>query len=156
VDEAEEPFSVGQTDGLATGLRPEDVRGAPVAGKTTSMRGEQDGVDRAGRRAQILFVLLEVPAQDCRGKNQCRRSVELRSFAWAASLLQAAERLRTENAKAPRVRPVVVRSPTRELEQLVERVRRDGFGAERLVRPARTDQFVEGFQAAETSGEASA
>src|SRR6476619_3507965 len=116
------------------------------------MRGEQDSVDRAGRRAQILLVLLEVPAQDCRRKNQCRRSVELWRFARAGSLLQAAERLRTEDAKAPRVRPVVVRSPTRELEQLVERVRRDGLGAERLVRPARTDQFVEGFQAADTKG----
>jgi hypothetical protein len=64
VDEAEESFSVGQTDGLATRLRPEDVRSAPVAGEATGMRGEQDSVDRAGRRAQILLVLLEVPAQD--------------------------------------------------------------------------------------------
>jgi hypothetical protein len=120
------------------------------------MRGEQDGVDRAGCRAQILLVLLEVPAQGSRGKNQRRRAIELRRFARAGSLLQAAERLRTENAKAPRVRPMVVRSPTRELEQLVERVGRDGLGSERLVRPARTDQFVEGFQAADTKGEASA
>lgn len=155
MDEPEEPFSVRQTDGLATRLCSEDVRGAPVAGKATGMRGEQDGVDRAGRRAQILLVLLEVAAQGSRGQNQRRRSVELWRFARAGSLLQAAERLRTENAKAPRVRPVVVRSPTRELEQLVERVRRDRFGAERLVRPARTDQFVEGFQAADTSCEAS-
>jgi len=151
MDEAEKPFSVGQADGLATDLCPEDVRSAPVAGKATGMRGEQDDVDRAGGRAQILLVLLEVPAQDSRGQHQCRRAVELRSFARPGSLLQAAERLRTENAKAPRVRPVVVRSPTRELEQLVERVRRDGLGAERLVRPARTDEFVEGFQAADTS-----
>lgn len=155
VDEAEEPFSVRQTDGLATRLCPEDVRSAPVAGKATGMRGEQDGVDRAGRRAQILLVLLEVPPQNRGHKNQCRRPVELWRFARAGSLLQAAERLRTENAKAPRVRPVVVGSPTRELEQLVERVRRNGLGAERLVRPARTDQFVEGFQAADTSCEAS-
>ena len=151
MDEAEEPLAVRQTDGLATLLRPEDVRSAPVAGKATGMRGEQDGVDRAGRRAQILLVLLEVPAQGSRGQNQCGRAVELRSFARPGGLLQAAERLRAENTKAPRVRPVVVRSPTRELEQLVERVRRDGLGAERLVRPARTDQFVEGFQAAETN-----
>ena len=40
-------------------------------------------------------------------------------------------------------------------DELVERVRRDGLRAERLVRPARTDQFVEGFQAADTSCEAS-
>jgi hypothetical protein len=115
------------------------------------MRGEQDGVDRTGRRAQILLVLLEVPAQGSRGKNQRRRAVELRGFARPGSLLQAAERLRTENPKAPRVRPVVVRGPTRELEQLVDCGRREGFGAERLVRPARTDQFVEGVQAADTS-----
>jgi hypothetical protein len=151
VDEPEEPFSVRQTDGLTTRLCPEDARSAPVAGKATGMRGEQDGVDRAGRRAQILLVLLEVSPQDCRRKNQCRRSVELWRFARAGSLLQAAESLRTENPKAPGVRPVVVRSPTRELEQLVDCVRRDGLGAERLVRPARTDQFVEGFQAEDTS-----
>jgi hypothetical protein len=136
MDEAEEPFSVRQTDGLATRLCPQDARSAPVAGEATGVRGEQDRVDRAGRRAQILLVLLEVPAQGSRGKNQRRRTVELRSFARPGSLFQAAERLRTENAKAPRVRPVVVRRPTGELEQLVERVRRDGFGAERLVRPA--------------------
>jgi hypothetical protein len=151
MDEAEEPFAVRQTDGLATRLCPEDVRSAPVAGKATGMRGEQDGVDRAGGRAQILLVLLEVPAQGSRRQNQCRRAVELRSFARPGSLLEPSKRFRTENAKAPRVRPVVVRSPTRELEQLVERVQRNGLGAERLVRPARTDQFVEGFQAAETN-----
>jgi hypothetical protein len=38
VDEAEESFSVGQTDGLATGFRPEYVRSAPVAGEATGMR----------------------------------------------------------------------------------------------------------------------
>src|SRR4029078_6833780 len=151
VDEAEEPFPVRQTDGLATHPCPEDVRSAPVAGKATGMRREQNGIDRTGRRAKILLVLLEVPTQDCRRKNQCRGSVGLRSLARAGGLLQAVESLRTENAKAPRVRPVVVGSPTGELEQLVERVRRNGLGSERLVRPARTDQFVEGFQAADTS-----
>jgi hypothetical protein len=90
VDEAEEPFSVRQTDGFATSLCPEDVRCAPVAGKAAGMRGEQDGVDRAGRCAQILLVLLEVPAQDGRGKNQRRRAVELWSFARPGSLFQAA------------------------------------------------------------------
>ena len=44
MDEAEESFSVRQTDGLATRLRPEDVRSAPVAGEATGMRA------RAGRR----------------------------------------------------------------------------------------------------------
>ena len=87
MDEAEEPFSVGQTDGLATRLCPEDARSAPVAGKSTGVRGEQDRIDRAGRRAQILFVLLEVPAQGSRGENQSRRAVELRGFARPGSLL---------------------------------------------------------------------
>ena len=92
------------------------MRRPPVAREPTGVRCEQDDVDRARSRADVLLVLLEVAAERSRRDHESRRAPELRRFGGAGGLLQQLHRLRTENTKAPGIGAVMVRRPARELE----------------------------------------
>src|SRR5439155_666971 len=108
VDEAEEPLSVRQPDRLTPGLRAEHMRCPPVTGEPARMRCEENGVDGARGRADVLFVLLEVSTERSGGDHERRRTLELRCFGGTGRLFQLLHGLGAENAKAPRVRPVMV------------------------------------------------
>ena len=143
VDQAEEPLAVRQADRVTPGLGAKHPWCSPVAREPARVRCEQNGVDRARGRADVLLILLEVAAE-CRGGDDERRcTLELWSFCRPGGPLQARHRLRAKNAKAPGVRPVVVRRPARELEQLVDRLARNRVGSERLVRPPCADGLLE-------------
>jgi hypothetical protein len=151
VDQPEEALAVREPDSFPPCLRSQDARCPPVPGQSACVGRKQDDIDRAGGRAHVLLVLLQVSAQHCRRNHEGARAVQLRRFGRSRSLLQSRECLRPDNAKSPRIRPMVVRGPARHVEELVEDVGRNRIGAERLVRSARTDQVCERLHATDTS-----
>ena len=57
---------------------PQDARRAPVAGQAAGVRGQQEDVDGAGGRAQVLLVLDRVARELDRRADERGRAVELR------------------------------------------------------------------------------
>src|SRR5205823_12992790 len=104
VDEPEDALTLGHAERLAPCASAEHARRAPVTRQAACMRTEQKGVDRARRRADVLLVLDQVAAQSGRREHERRRTLELRRLRGPCCFLQALERLRSEHAKAPRVR----------------------------------------------------
>jgi hypothetical protein len=87
MDQAEEPLALRQADCIAAGLRAEHMRCPPVAREPTRVGCEQNDVDRARGRADVLLVLLEVAAERRRGDDESRRTLELRCFGGAGRFL---------------------------------------------------------------------
>ena len=135
----------GSRDGSARGnaLRPA-VR-PPRAPRASAARAAFASTRRArahvppARRRRSRPQSRRCPPRPAGGRRQHggreherRRTLELRRLGRPGCLLQARERLRAEDAEAPRVRPVMVRRPARELEQLVDRLRGHGLRTEGL------------------------
>jgi ABC-type polar amino acid transport system ATPase subunit len=151
MNQPQESLALRQADGLSSRLRPQHLRRSPVARKPSRVRAEQHRIDRGRGCADVLLVLLEVTAQHCRGDDKSRSPLQLRSLRRSRGLFEPFQRHRPEDAEAPGIRAVVIRRPARELEQLIQRLRRHGLRTERLVRPARTNHLCEPLQAADTS-----
>jgi hypothetical protein len=103
------------------------------------------------RSRRVFLVLLEVAAQHARGEHERARAVELRRFRRPCRFFQPLQGLRPEDPEPPRIRAVVVRRPARELEQLVQRLRRHGLRPEGLMGPSGANQLCKCGHATDTS-----
>ncbi len=106
------------------------------------MRREQHRVCGAGRRAEILLVLLGILGAHLGGRDQRRRAVKLARRLWAGSLLERVQRW-VQHSEAPRVGEVMVRCPARELEQFAEQLPGNRFRRERLMRAAAANCVID-------------
>src|SRR5437764_11661693 len=107
------------------------------------MCSEQDDVHPACGREHVLVVLVLVACQLRTRDDERRCARELFELTRLASGGEPLEALRTEHAKAPRLRDVVVRGPAGQLEQLRHELARDRLLTEAFVRAARADPVLE-------------
>ena len=141
VDQGHEALLVGDPERRPSLRRAQDAWRPPVARQPLAVRREEHGVGGAGGRAQVLLVLHRILGAHLGGRDQRRRAVELGRRLGPGGALQLGERLRPDNAEAPRIGQMVVGSPPCELEQLVEQLPRYGLGNERLVCAAAADRL---------------
>ena len=92
---------------------------------------------------EVLQILDLVLTPDRGGRHEGRCPIELCCGFRARCLFQSGERRSAENAKAPRVREMVIRDPTRQLEQLVQHRPRHRLGPEGLVGAPGADRALD-------------
>ncbi len=146
VQEADEALVVGQARRPRDPPRAQQGRRAPVAGEPAGVGAEQDDVGGDRGRVQVLLVLDRVAAERAGDDDQGRGAVELRRPLRPGGLLQARQRGRTDDAKAPGRGQVVVRRPAGQLEQLEDLLARERLRPEGLVGAARPDRGLDVHQ----------
>src|SRR3954451_4834761 len=143
VQEAEHALACLDADDFPPARTAEECRSAPVRGEAPLGRGEEHERDRGCRRADVLFVLHELAADDSGGDDERRRALELHGLARPAALLQRGEGLRADEAEPPGLRQMMVRRKPRNIEQLEQDVVRNRLVPERLVRPSRLGELAQ-------------
>src|SRR4051812_16731359 len=98
MEEAENALACSDADDLPAARGPKEGGRPPVRGEAPLRRGEEHECDRGRGRADVLFVLDELAAQDGGGDDERRRALELRRFARAAAFLQRGKGLRADDA----------------------------------------------------------
>ena len=119
-------------------------RRAPVGREPARGRPEQDRVDRARRREEILLVGVRVAGQERRREHERRRTAELRGLLLAAGAFEARSRLRARargSATAASDGGSAPSAPGRAARR--ERLGVDRRRAVLLVRPAHADRVVD-------------
>ena len=92
---------------------------------------------------KVLLVLEGVASECGADDDQRRRAPELRLLLSPGRLLQARQSARAQHAETPRVGPMVVWCPARELEQFVERLAVNRLGPEGLVGATGTNRLFD-------------
>ena len=143
MDQCHHPLVRPEADYLAHGGLLKTRGRPPVRREPACSSAEQHRVDRCSSRMQVLVVSVRVARQRGRGEHECGRTPELHRLLRACSRLDSRPRFRSQGAKAPRLRQMMVRREPGEVEEIAQRRLVERPGAVLLMRPPGADGIAD-------------